>query len=67
MWDPTCGEPIGLGPRRYGFRVLKGEPKMIELEPFQKRFVANATKPKIDRAAFSLPRGNGKPSLRLTY
>ena len=36
---------------------------MIQLEPFQKRFIANATKPKIDRAAFSLPRGNGKTFL----
>ena len=36
---------------------------MIELERFQKRFVTNATKPNIDRAALSLPRGNGKSFL----
>ena len=33
---------------------------MLELLPFQKRFVTRATDPKIDTAALSLPRGNGK-------
>ena len=33
---------------------------MIELRSFQKRFIAGATKPGIDTAALSLPRGNGK-------
>ena len=36
---------------------------MIELEPFQRRFVAKATDPKIDRAVLSMPRGNGKSFL----
>ena len=36
---------------------------MIELERFQKRFVTNATKPKIDRAVLSMSRGNGKSFL----
>ena len=31
-----------------------------ELQPFQRRFLAAATAPGIDRAALSLPRGNGK-------
>ena len=31
-----------------------------ELRPFQRRFVAAATAPGVDRAALSLPRGNGK-------
>ena len=33
---------------------------MLELLSFQKRFVTKATDPKIDTAALSLPRGNGK-------
>ena len=36
---------------------------MLELLSFQKRFVARATDPKIDTAALSLPRGNGKSYL----
>ena len=36
---------------------------MLELLPFQKRFVARATDPKIDTAALSLARGNGKSAL----
>ena len=31
-----------------------------KLRPFQDLFLANATKPGIDTAALSLPRGNGK-------
>ena len=33
---------------------------MLELLQFQKRFVTRATDPKVDTAALSLPRGNGK-------
>ena len=33
---------------------------MIELRPFQRRFIQAATAPGIDTAALSLPRGNGK-------
>ena len=33
---------------------------MLELQPFQRRFIAKATDPKVDTAALSLPRGNGK-------
>jgi phage terminase large subunit-like protein len=33
---------------------------MIDLQPFQKRFIRGATRPGIDTAALSLPRGNGK-------
>ena len=33
------------------------------LRPFQKRFLHNATRPGIDTAALSLPRGNGKSAL----
>ena len=36
---------------------------MVDLLPFQRRFVAKATDPKIDLAALSLPRGNGKSYL----
>ena len=36
---------------------------MIELRPFQRRFLAAATAPGIDVAALSMPRGNGKSSL----
>ena len=36
---------------------------MIELRPFQKRFLRGALAPGIDTAALSLPRGNGKSSL----
>ena len=36
---------------------------MIQLQPFQKRFVTKATEPKIDRAILSMPRGNGKTYL----
>ena len=33
---------------------------MFDLRPFQKRFIAQATAPQTDTAAFCLPRGNGK-------
>ena len=33
---------------------------MIELKPFQRRFIRGATAPGTDTAALSLPRGNGK-------
>ena len=33
---------------------------MIELRPFQRRFVASALAPGVDTAALSIPRGNGK-------
>ena len=36
---------------------------MINLRPFQKRFIRAATAPGIDTAALSLPRGNGKSAL----
>ena len=36
---------------------------MINLRPFQKRFIAGALKPDIDTACLSLPRGNGKSHL----
>ena len=36
---------------------------MIELRPFQRRFIKAATAPGIDTAALSLPRGNGKSAL----
>ncbi len=36
---------------------------MLDLLPFQRRFVADALAPGIDRAALSLPRGNGKSAL----
>ena len=36
---------------------------MIDLRPFQNRFITNATQPDIDTAALSLPRGNGKSAL----
>ena len=36
---------------------------MIELRPFQRRFVRAATAPGIDTACLSLPRGNGKSAL----
>ena len=36
---------------------------MIELRPFQRRFLARAFAPGIDRAALSMPRGNGKTTL----
>ena len=36
---------------------------MIDLRPFQKRFIAGAFKPGILRAALSLPRGQGKSHL----
>lgn len=36
---------------------------MIDLRPFQKRFVRAALAPDIDTAALSLPRGNGKSAL----
>ena len=32
----------------------------MKLRPFQRKFVANATRPDIDTAILSLPRGNGK-------
>lgn len=36
---------------------------MLELRPFQRRFIRAATSPDIDTAALSLPRGNGKSAL----
>ena len=36
---------------------------MIELRPFQRRFIKAATAPGIDVAALSMPRGNGKSAL----
>ena len=36
---------------------------MIDLRPFQKRFIRQALKPGIDTAALSIPRGNGKSAL----
>ena len=36
---------------------------MIELRPFQRRFIAKATAPGIDAACLSIPRGNGKSAL----
>ena len=36
---------------------------MIELRPFQRRFLARAFGPRIDTAALSIPRGNGKSTL----
>ena len=36
---------------------------MIDLRPFQRRFIANAIRPDIDTAALSVPRGNGKSAL----
>ena len=36
---------------------------MIELRPFQRRFIRGATAPGVDTAALSLPRGNGKSAL----
>ena len=36
---------------------------MIELRPFQRRFIKAATDQNIDTAALSLPRGNGKSAL----
>lgn len=36
---------------------------MLELRPFQRRFIEGATAPGIDTAALSLPRGNGKSAL----
>ena len=36
---------------------------MIDLRPFQKRFIREALKPGIDTAALSIPRGNGKSAL----
>ena len=35
-------------------------PLMVELRPFQKRFIKEAIRPGIDTATLSLPRGNGK-------
>ena len=37
--------------------------KLIQLEPFQAKFLKNATAPGVDIAALSLARGNGKSSL----
>ena len=36
---------------------------MFELRPFQRQFLKAALSPKVDTAALSLPRGNGKSSL----
>ena len=36
---------------------------MLDLRPFQKRFIAKATAPDIDTAIWSAPRGNGKSRL----
>ena len=36
---------------------------MIELRPFQKRFIKGALAPGIRRAALSISRGNGKSTL----
>ena len=36
---------------------------MIDLRPFQKRFIRAATAPGVDTAALSIPRGNGKSAL----
>ena len=36
---------------------------MVDLQPFQKRFIRDALKPGIDTSALSLPRGNGKSTL----
>ena len=36
---------------------------MLDLRPFQRRFIRAATAPGIDTAALSLPRGNGKSAL----
>ena len=36
---------------------------MIDLRPFQRRFIRAALSPKFDTAALSLPRGNGKSAL----
>ena len=36
---------------------------MIELRPFQRRFLARAFSPGIDTSALSIPRGNGKSTL----
>ena len=36
---------------------------MIELRPFQRRFIRAATSPGIDTAALSIPRGGGKSAL----
>ena len=37
--------------------------EMIQLRPFQRRFLARALAPRIDTAALSIPRGNGKSTL----
>ena len=36
---------------------------MLDLRPFQKRFIREAFKPNIDTSALSIPRGNGKTTL----
>ena len=36
---------------------------MVNLRPFQRTFIRNATRPDVDTAALSLPRGNGKSFL----
>ena len=36
---------------------------MLELQPFQRRFIRKALSPDVDTAAMSLPRGNGKSAL----
>ena len=45
---------VGDGPDRH---------RMIDLRPFQRRFIRAATAPGIDTTALSLPRGNGKSAL----
>ena len=37
--------------------------KMMQLRPFQRRFLAGALRREIDTAALSIPRGNGKSTL----
>ena len=36
---------------------------MVELRTFQRRFIKEATRPSVDTAALSIPRGNGKSFL----
>ena len=56
---------MGTPALSYGFCCLYGAVPllcnvMLDLRPFQRRFIKAATAPGIDTAALSLPRGNGK-------
>lgn len=59
--EPDRGNPCQPEGLSEGRRGASSVHPPVELRPFQRTFVREATRAGIDTAALSLPRGNGKP------